>query len=66
MVPFDKIDNHSLRIFLNFSLGWKNYFLLILVMILITLFNYLAIKILGSQKKNIEVEKNLEQEISKQ
>ena len=34
-------------------------------MFLITLFNFLIIEILGSTKKNVEVEKNLEQNTSK-
>jgi hypothetical protein len=35
-------------------------------MIFITLFNFLIIKILGSTKKNVEVEKNLELNTSRQ
>ena len=65
-IAIKELESDSLRIFLAISYDCANYFLLILVMFLITLFNFLVIKILGSPKKNIEIEKNLEQNTSKQ
>jgi hypothetical protein len=38
---------------------------LILAMFFIKLFNFLVIKILSSPKKNIRVEKNIEQDVRK-
>ena len=56
----------SYWILITISVINNSYYLLICAMFLITLFNYLVIKILGSPKKNIKIEKNLKQDTLKQ
>jgi hypothetical protein len=66
MATYKLKRSDKIEIFLEISFNYARFLFSILVMFLITLFNFLIIKILGSPKKHIEVEKNIEQDTSKQ